>query len=70
MLDLVWLENVAYLVDDKKRAQAFNALRAHIGTRPEDVLNASEEQLQAVASAGILAGKPGGQAEAHRRAGG
>jgi endonuclease-3 len=55
VLDLVWLENVAYLVDDKKRAAAFNALRTHIGTRPEDVLNASEEQLQAIASAGILA---------------
>jgi endonuclease-3 len=64
VLDLVWLENVAYLVDDKKRARAFTALRTHIGTRPEDVLNASEEQLQAIASAGIL---PENQADKLKR---
>ena len=64
VLDLVWLENVAYLVDDKKRMQAFNTLRAHIGTTPEDVLKASDEQLQAIASAGIL---PENQADKLKR---
>jgi len=64
VLDLVWLENVAYLVDDKKRAQAFNTLRTHIGTKPEDVLQASDQQLQAIASAGIL---PENQADKLKR---
>ncbi len=53
--ELVLWENVAYLASDKRRREAFESLRATVGTRPEQILAASREQLVAVASHGILA---------------
>lgn len=55
LLELVLLENVAYLVDDVKREHAFNALRTRIGTTPAQILAAPTEALLVVASPGILA---------------
>ena len=53
--ELVLWENVAYLADDARRRRAFEALRETIGTRPEQILSATEEQLLEVAHHGILA---------------
>jgi hypothetical protein len=50
----VLLENVAYLLDDERRWQAFQALEAAVGTQPEQILSASDEVLTAVAGHGIL----------------
>src|SRR5205823_8432449 len=54
LLDWVLLENVAYLVDDTRREQAFAALQRGVGTRPEQLLAVADETLQAVAGRGIL----------------
>jgi endonuclease-3 len=43
--ELVLLENVAYLVSDQRREEAFKALRKHAGTRPHEILAASHEQI-------------------------
>lgn len=51
---ILW-ENVAYLVDDARRRQAYRLLRSTIGTRPEELLDASKGQLLAVTQHGILA---------------
>ena len=53
--ELVLWENVAYLADDERRRRAFETLRATVGTRPEQILEATRDQLVAVASHGILA---------------
>ncbi len=55
LLELVLLENVAYLVDDEQRWRAFQALSATVGTRPAQILAASDDALNAVAGHGILA---------------
>lgn len=44
-LELILLENVAYLADDEKRSAAFAALKKEVGTRPEQILKASQKQL-------------------------
>jgi len=51
--EIVLWENVAYLVDDHKRARAFALLKKSVGLRPADILAAPEESLWAVASFGI-----------------
>jgi endonuclease III len=43
--ELILFENVAYLVSDERRAAAFAALRQHAGTRPHEILAASDQQL-------------------------
>src|SRR5438105_3208126 len=43
--ELVLLENVAYLVDDKRREEAFKLLREHVGTKPHEILAAAPEKL-------------------------
>jgi endonuclease-3 len=43
--ELLLLENVAYLVSDERREEAFNLLRKHAGTRPHEILAASHEQI-------------------------
>ena len=53
--ELVLWENVAYLADDDQRRKAFEGLRSTVGTRPEQVLNATRDQLVEVARHGILA---------------
>ena len=41
---IIW-ENIAYLVDDERRAAAFNALGSEVGLRPADIAAASRPQL-------------------------
>lgn len=53
--DLVLWENVAYLANDTRRREAFDALRDAIGTRPDQILQASRDQLVAIAGRGIMA---------------
>ena len=43
--ELVLLENVAYLVSDKQREEAFKLLRKHAGTKPHEILSASDESI-------------------------
>ena len=52
--DLVLWENVAYLADDARRREAFDALRRTVGTRPVEILRATQARLMAVAREGIL----------------
>jgi endonuclease-3 len=56
LFELVLWENVAYLVDDAARAQAFDALRQGIGLEPESIQSASDAALESVTGHGILAG--------------
>jgi endonuclease-3 len=43
--ELVLLENVAYLVNDERRAEAFQMLRKYAGTKPHEILAASHEDI-------------------------
>lgn len=43
--ELVLLENVAYLVSDERREEAFKTLRQHAGTKPHEILSASDESI-------------------------
>ena len=43
--ELILLENVAYLVTDERRAEAFKALRKHAGTKPHEILAASHDEI-------------------------
>jgi len=43
--ELVLLESVAYLVSDERREEAFKALRRHAGTKPHEILSASDERI-------------------------
>jgi endonuclease III len=47
--EMILYENVAYLVDDEHRVEAFENLRREIGVRPEDILTASPEQFRSLA---------------------
>lgn len=51
-LEMILLENSAYLVGDDQRERAFNALRDRIGLTPADILSASPEDLFSVAEMG------------------
>jgi len=51
---ILW-ENVAYLVDDERRAAAFAALKKNIGTKPQQILKATEQELVAVTKIGGMA---------------
>ena len=51
-LELILFENVAYLANDEKRAAAFSALKKKIGTRPEQILKASQKQLEEITRIG------------------
>lgn len=43
--ELVLLENVAYLVSDERREEAFKTLRKHSGTKPHEILAAPDESI-------------------------
>jgi endonuclease-3 len=43
--ELVLLENIAYLVSDQRRAEAFKLLRTHPGTMPHEILAAAHERI-------------------------
>ncbi|MBZ5682792.1 MAG: hypothetical protein LAO24_22080 [Acidobacteriia bacterium] len=51
-MELILLENVAYLADDGKRAAAFATLKKKVGTRPEQILKASQKQLEEITRVG------------------
>jgi endonuclease III len=51
---MVLWENVAYLVDDDRRLQAFQTLKKRIGTEPVRVLSAPDETLLEVTRHGIM----------------
>jgi endonuclease III len=50
--ELILLENVAYLVSDERRAEAFRLLQQTVGTRPHKILAASPQALLAVTKLG------------------
>ena len=50
--ELVVLENVAYLVGDQQREEAFDALRERVGLSPVDIVTAHDEKLLEVAHLG------------------
>ncbi len=43
--ELILLENIAYLVSDGRRDEAFKALRKHAGTKPHKILSAAPESI-------------------------
>ena len=51
-LELILLENIAYLADDDRRGAAFAALKKKIGTRPDQILKASQNQLEEITRMG------------------
>src|SRR5438552_11754718 len=54
--ELILLENIAYLVSDERREEAFAMLREHAGTRPHEILAASHNNiLEATKLGGMLA---------------
>ena len=53
-LELIIWENIAYLANDKGRAEAFAILKRTIGTRPDQILAAQHAVLAAIGKAGIL----------------
>jgi len=53
-LELIIWENIAYLANDKRRAEAFAVLKRTIGTRPDQILAAQPSALAAIGKAGIL----------------
>jgi endonuclease III len=61
---ILW-ENVAYLANDVKRAQAFAELQAKVGLAPGDIFKAKDTVLLAIAGKGII---PANTVEKLRRA--
>jgi len=52
--EMILWENVAYLADDDRRQQAFQTLKKRIGTKPSQILSASDEALLEVTRHGIM----------------
>jgi endonuclease-3 len=50
--ELILKENVAYLVSDERRAEAFKALKARVGVKPERILAAPQDVLLEIAQLG------------------
>lgn len=51
-LEWILYENIAYLVSEDRREKAFRELKTRVGTRPEDLLTASVEELTRIAALG------------------
>ena len=51
-LEMIVFENVAYLVDDRRREAVFQDLKKKVGLKASDILAASDETLQKVATPG------------------
>ncbi|MFY9610504.1 MAG: hypothetical protein WAU45_18080 [Blastocatellia bacterium] len=51
-LEMILFENVAYLVGDEQREEAFDALRDRVGLSPVDIVTAPDEKLLEVARVG------------------
>lgn len=64
-LGMILLENVAYLLSDERREQAFNSLRERVGLTPPEILMAHEETLLEVARLGGM--QPAARVEKLRR---
>jgi endonuclease III len=60
---IVW-ENIAYLANDARRAEAFDELRKTVGLRPADIRKASHKALLSITNRGIV---PENSAEKLRR---
>ena len=43
--ELILFENVAYLVSDERREEAFKVLQRHAGTKPTEILAASNDEI-------------------------
>jgi endonuclease III len=52
--EMILWENVAYLADDDRRQQAFQTLKKRVGTKPSQILSASDEALLEVTRHGIM----------------
>jgi len=52
--ELILWENIAYLASPSRRLSAFEKLRTTIGTRPDQILSARNDQLENVTAFGIL----------------
>src|SRR5438132_10157376 len=50
--ELILLENVAYLVSDERREEAFATLRKHAGTKPHEILAAADDDILQATSLG------------------
>jgi endonuclease III len=50
--ELILLENVAYLVSDERREEAFKMLRKHAGTKPHELLAATHDEILAATKLG------------------
>lgn len=64
---MVLWENVAYLANDTKRAEAFAELQSKVGLTPNDIRKAKDSVLLAIAGKGII---PASTVEKLRRAAG
>jgi endonuclease III len=64
-LGMILFDNVAYLVSDERRAQAFNALRERVGLTPPEILMAHDETMLEVARLGGM--RPAARVEKLRR---
>lgn len=51
---MVAWENIAYLANDARRAEAFEELRKKVGLRPSDIRKASDKDLLSVTGKGIV----------------
>lgn len=51
-LHMILWENIGYLVDDERRAAAFERLRKEVGLKPTDILAAPAEKLLEIAKLG------------------
>lgn len=45
VFELILFENIAYLVSDARRAEAFASLRKHAGTKPHEILSAAHGEI-------------------------
>jgi endonuclease III len=64
-LGIILLENVAYLLSDDRREQAFNALRERVGLTPPEILMAHDEALLEITRLGGM--HPAARVEKLRR---
>ncbi|HTG14594.1 MAG TPA: hypothetical protein VK747_04925, partial [Blastocatellia bacterium] len=63
--EMILFENVAYLVGEEQREEAFDALRERVGLSPVDIVTAHDEKLLEVARLGGML--PSGRVEKLRR---
>ena len=52
--EMILWENIAYLANDVRRAEAFDELREKVGLRPADIRKANDKTLLSITSKGIV----------------